>query len=240
MMRGCSTILPKNFSLCFVCHSNSFLPAQLSKACQWSVSAHFKILQGRLPAGKVFPSKQFLIMILKLVIDRKCLCVLDISVGFRITHVCEIMCIRVCFIAIGEIEIIILVHQDLHLHLVCTYTLFAPAPCLQLHLVCTCPLFAPCLHLHLACKKLHKLSEPSFPSSSLFSPLTAWCFLLFSCLLEMRWRRILLSLQWVFCLRCISISSLFTVQGLSVLYRSLAFWVSANLCVSFLSISPDF
>ena len=155
--------------------------------------------------------------------------------------------------------LIILVHQDLHLHLVCTCTLFAPAPCLhlnlvctctlpapspclQLHIVCTCPLFAPspCLHLHLACKKLHKLREASFPSPSLFSPLTAWCFLLFSYLLELRWRRILLSLQWVFCLRCISISSLFTVQGLSVLYRSLAFWVSANLCVSFLSISPDF
>ena len=92
MIRGCSTILPKNFSLCFVCRWNSFLPAQLSNACQWSVSAHFKILQGRSPAGKVFPSKQFLIMILKLVVDRKCLCVLGISVKFRITHVCEIMC----------------------------------------------------------------------------------------------------------------------------------------------------
>ena len=92
MMRGCSTILPKIVSLCFVCHSNPFLPAQLSKACQWSVSAHFKILQGRFPAGKVLPSKQFLIMILKLVVDRTYLCVSDISVDFRITHVCEIMC----------------------------------------------------------------------------------------------------------------------------------------------------
>ena len=118
----------------------------------------------------------------------------------------------------------------------------AHSPCLHLHLVFTCPLFvpSPCLHLHLACKKLHKLREASFPSSSLFSPLTAWCFLLFSNLLEMRWRRIFLSLQWVFCLRCISISSLFTVQSLSVLHRSLAFWVSANLCVSFLSIGPRF
>ena len=132
MIRGCSTILPKNFSLCFVCRWNSFLPAQLSNACQWSVSAHFKILQGRFPAGKVLPSKQFLIMILKLVVDRKCLCVLDISVEFRITPVCEIMCeYWVCYISIGEMGLIILVHQDLHLHLVCTCTLFAPSPSLQ-------------------------------------------------------------------------------------------------------------
>ena len=48
-----------------------------------------------------------------------------------------------------------------------------------------------------------------------------------------------------FCPRCFSISSLFTVQSLSVLHSSLllnlsAFWVSVNLRVSFLSIRPRF
>ena len=49
-------------------------------------------------------------MILKLVVDRKCLSVLDISVEFTITPVREIMCeYWVCYISIGEMGLIMII-----------------------------------------------------------------------------------------------------------------------------------
>ena len=84
----------------------------------------------------------------------------------------------------GEIGVKILVHQDLHIHLVCTctlfspalvctFTLFAPAPCFHLPLVCTFTLFAPA-------PSLQKTAQTQRSFLSIFLPLFPFNGLMFS------------------------------------------------------------